>query len=434
MLNKPPRTRQEVTSIRMEKEILSRADLVIIFQHHSQKFRTNFYKLIQFYFVIFAPAAYKLFNQATPKEKLLSVDTIELFFYLLYSYHLGYYPGPAPPFEILQHRQTEFNLNAQFAKRMLGRQKGSRKDKTKFDNHRDQFEAKRAVCENPLEWGKHTPAKPSPLLSGSNDGTSNEPNLEPQLSTGSTAADCDSSDWETDSDNGNSSDRSSESGSRSGQQASENSIDLQEVSSSQEFIDQNMSLSLSDNETNASSSEEFSSTDSLSEESRDHRSTGSPKVCWKQNVKSPTNRKAPRRVWNVPKGPVYYTRNAIQDQSGNNIAGTMRPSKDDFDPRREIRSREQDAQELDPDYWDHRVWELTGQVPGQSWSSKVATRKPDIAPKTGSKSTTLKDEQTETSSDQESRASRSSSRSTVSESSRGRRQDKSRKPQTSRKR
>ena len=101
-----------------------------------------------------------------------------------------------------------------------------------------------------------------------------------------------------------------------------------------------------------------------------------------QNVGSTKHNKAKRNVAKVPKGPIYHTRIAIRDRRGNIIAESMRPPKDSSDPSREIRVRDQDSPELDPDYWDHRIWKRTGQVPGQSWNTRVQAQKPGAMPRT----------------------------------------------------
>ena len=212
-LRKPPKIPSQDAVERLNRELLSRPELVAIFQYHSQYFHHSLFHLLKVYFFRFKPGAANYVNHVEKSIRQVSeeIDVIELFFFMLYvgGKH-GCYFGPAPPFEILKHRLGKLaSLSKDRLKKLPGtRKKGTSKCKDKYLEKRKQAEQLKAERENSKEWGKYTPLQPSPLVTDSNNDATNRPRTR-GFQANVYDANWDSSDWDTDSDRSTSSSRSS---------------------------------------------------------------------------------------------------------------------------------------------------------------------------------------------------------------------------------
>ena len=91
---------------------------------------------------------------------------------------------------------------------------------------------------------------------------------------------------------------------------------------------------------------------------------------WHHGMASPPPRyQKTARMALLSRDPLYFTKIAITDKDGNVLSENYRYPKGvhyTIRGRREVRFRKETDEDLDPEYFDHRIWERTGQIAGQT--------------------------------------------------------------------
>lgn len=343
----------------------------LIFKHHARKWPSKFYFiLMKLYFIQFKPALVKFAQEMDPNEPVVkSTDAIELMFYLLYTYNLGYYPVPAPPMSVLRTHEDSLNLGSHFTQTKMRNTKPRRKlkDKNQFKDERDRLEWLKARNPNMYEWGKFTPYRKSRLLlEPTTRRTANySPDVcqgihmshsQPSGSRDEEQEDHESPDFETDES------QSSES-------------DASECSEEQRHGPAMDRTTIIDAEPQAGTAFAQTSIRFLSTYNRSYPTVSpcEPRQGYIGNLVYPSLSELNQKMVTTrsdnsllpQKGPQYSTKLRIRDRHGNVIAESNRPPKEGVDPEREQLAWDDSDSVLDPDYWDARVWARTGLEPGK---------------------------------------------------------------------